>query len=419
MMKVCALILLLLAAGCDRSPQARRDQYLSKGKAFLQKQAYARALLEFKNAHQMMPNDAEVYYQIGMAYNGTQEHNAAAIAFRRCLELNPKHTLAQLRYSQLAAMTNDKELIQDANNRLKGLLQSSGRSAEVLNTLAFTELKLGNLSLAEQTLEQVLAQSPGEVGAAVLLAQAKLTQNDLPGAEAVLKKAVQSSPKASDVSRYLAELYVFQRKFAEAEKQLRSTLEIDPKSGAALMDLSRLQLTVGRKSEAEEGFKRLTSFPGYEPVYALFLFEDGRKDEGLRELERRFKQDPADRPARTRLVAAYRTMNRPQDAKKVLQEALKQNSRDNDALLQRGEISLAEEKYNDAEADFNQVLKALPAAAEVHFLLAKLNQARGDLLTYRQELFSALQLNPSMLPVRVELAQSLLQNKDGRTAFNR
>jgi tetratricopeptide (TPR) repeat protein len=184
------------------------------------------------------------------------------------------------------------------------------------------------------------------------------------------------------------------------------------------MDLSRLQLTTGQKSEAEQGFKRLTSFRGYEAVYALFLFEDGRKEEAVKELERRAKEDPSDRPARTRLVAAYRAVNRPQDAKKVLQEALKKNGRDNDALLQRGEIYLAEQQYPDAEADFNQVLKAMPASAEVHYLLAKLNQARANLLTYRQELFSALQLSPSLLAVRVELAQSLLQNKDARTALN-
>jgi predicted Zn-dependent protease len=170
------------------------------------------------------------------------------------------------------------------------------------------------------------------------LAQTKLSKGDLAGAEAVLKKASQDSPKNADLPRYLAELYIFQRKFAEADKQLHSAISLDPKDGAALLALSRLQLTTGQKNEAEQNFKRLSEFRGYEPVYAQFLYEEGRKDESVRELERLFKKDPADRSARTRLVAAYRAVNRVQDAKKVLADALAKNAHDSDALLQRGEI---------------------------------------------------------------------------------
>ena len=417
MIKVCAVILLMLAAGCDRSPQARRNQYLAKGKTFLQKQSYSRAVLEFKNAAQVAPADAEVYYQLGIAYSGMQDFRSAVMSFRKSVDLDPKHTMAQLRYSQLASMTNDKDMIEDARNRLKALLQRSSGNAEMLNALAFTDLKLGNAADAERTLEQALAQSPGEVGAALLLAQTKLSQKNPQAAEAVLKKACQDAPKVADLPRYLGELYIAQQKMPEAEKQLRAALQIDPKSGPALMDLARLQLTTGQKGEAEQSFKRLSSFPGYESMYALFLWDDGRKDEAIREFQKLYQQNPSNRTARTRLVAAYWSANRPPDAKRVLQDALKKNPRDNDALLQRGEIYLAEHQFNDAEDDFNRVLKAMPSAPEIHYLLAKLSQARGNLLTYRQELSSALQLNPDLLPVRLELAQTLIESKEGSTAM--
>ena len=40
----------VVLVSCSRSPEARRDRFVSKGKQLLQKQDYSRALLEFRNA---------------------------------------------------------------------------------------------------------------------------------------------------------------------------------------------------------------------------------------------------------------------------------------------------------------------------------------------------------------------------------
>src|SRR5271157_656389 len=58
---------LLLFNGCARSPQAIRDRSLASGMKLMQKGDYRRALLEFKNAVQAMPRDAEAQYQLGNA----------------------------------------------------------------------------------------------------------------------------------------------------------------------------------------------------------------------------------------------------------------------------------------------------------------------------------------------------------------
>jgi len=416
---VLAALLLILAVGCARSPEAKRSAYVAKGKSFLQKRDFARAALEFKNAAAVKPPEAEVYYQLGVAYSGMEDYRSALAAFRRSADLNPKHAAAQLRLAQLLSLTDDPELLEDAKSRLKTLLQgiSSNSSTDTLNALAFTELRLGNPESASQILEQILVEAPGELASAVLLAQTKMQAKDFKGAEAVLVKACKDSPKSADIRRYLAEFYIAAVKWPEADIQLRQALEIDPKNAPVLMDLARLQLTMGKKAEAEQSFKNLIAYDGYHSVYGIFLFQEGRTNEAIREFERLVKENPADRSARTQLVAAYRTLNRPADASKVLEDALKKNPQDADALLQRGEMFLAAEKYAEAEADLNHVLKVMPSAAEVHYLLGKLYQASGKPLLYRQELFSALQINPGLLPVRLELARILTSGRDSRTAL--
>jgi len=417
---VLAALVVILAVGCARSPEAKRSAYVAKGKSFLQKRDYARAALEFKNAAAVKPPEAEVYYQLGVAYSGLEDYRSAVAAFRRSADLNPKHAGAQLRLAQLLSLTDDPELLQDAKGRLKTLLQgiSGGGNTDTLNALAFTELKLGNPDGASQLLEQILVDSPGELSSAVLLAQTKIQAKDFKAAEAVLLKACKDSPKSADIRRYLAEFYIASVKWPEADIQLRRALEIDPKNAPVLMDLARLQLTLGKKADAEQSFKALLEYDGYKSVYGIFLFQEGRNNDAIREFERLLKERPADRAARTQLVAAYRALKRPADASKVLQEALKKNPQDADALLQRGEMFLAEGKYAEAETDLNHVLKVMPSAAEVHYLLGKLYQASGKPLLYRQELFSALQINPGLLPVRLELARILTSGRDARTALD-
>jgi Tfp pilus assembly protein PilF len=363
------------------------------------------------------PASAEAYYQLGVAFLGSQDFDKAILAFRRSLEIDPKHVGAQLRYSQLVALTDDKDLLKDAKKRLQSLL--TGKSdAEVLNTLAFTELKLGDPDSAVHILEQLLVEAPGQVSAALLLAQTRMSLKDMAGAEAALKKACTDAPQSADARRFLGEFYISEHRMPEADLQLKEALKIDPKDGPARLDLARLQLTVGNKDEADQSFKRLASLPAYESMYAIFLFDVGRRDEAVREFEQIARHSPSDRAARTRLVVAYRTMNRTEDAKRVLQDALKKNAKDTDALIQRGEIYLGEGKLGEAETDLNQAFKASPKSGEVHYLLAKLSQIRGNFLTYRQELFTALQFNPTLLPIRLELSRSLTENKDPRSALS-
>lgn len=157
----CFLLLIVLFSGCARSPEAKRDKHLEAGKRLLAKNDVQRAILEFKSAVQVMPKDPEVYYQLGVACLAAQDYRTAVIAFRKALDLNPKHVAAQLKMAQMLAQTDDKELLKDAQGRLKALLEGPSATPEMLNTLAFTELKLGATENAIQSLERALAQSRG------------------------------------------------------------------------------------------------------------------------------------------------------------------------------------------------------------------------------------------------------------------
>ena len=204
----------MLVDGCAHSPEARRDKFISDGKQYMQKKDYARAILQFRNAAQVMPKDPEVYYLLGLAYADAQDYTTAVVNFQRALSLRPNDTAAQVAIAKIFAHTNDPELLKEAEKRLVTLMQGNAAGPDTLNTLALTELKLGNRGSAIERLEQALTQSPTDLSAALMLARTKLEASDAKGAEEVLKQAVASAPKSAEAHRFLGGYYFSQRKLA-------------------------------------------------------------------------------------------------------------------------------------------------------------------------------------------------------------
>ena len=422
-----ASILLLIAAlavtGCRRTPEAKMAKFLAEGEKQLEKKDYPRAILQFRNAVQAKPKEAEPYYQLGLAYLASGDPRKAFASLRKTLDLNPKHTAAQLRLAELMSTSRNKKDLAEAENYVAQVLSASPDNVDALNTLAFTELKLGKPEDAEQHLQQALQKFPASLLTSVNLARLKLRQKDLKGAEEVLKQAVAHAPKSPEPAAALGQLYNVLGRFPEAEQQFRGALAINPKYGPALRNLGALQIRAGQIGPAEQTYKQLSSIheKEYKPLYALYLFHVGRHAEAIAELQRLAKDDPADRNMRTALVQAYLAENRVAEAEKVLGDALSKNSKDVDALLQRSRIYVARGKYTEAQADLTQVLgirRDSAEAAEAHHILSKVQQARGDAANRQQELTEALRVNDKYLPARLELAEVLIASNAARSALN-
>lgn len=416
----CLLILAFAITSCVSSPEVKSARFIETGKKLLAKKDTTRAILQFQNAVKATPNNPEAYYQLGMAFLAARDVAPGIGALRKALQIDPKHRNANLEMAKLRAITDDKGILHDGEEELRGILQGTPDDPDALHTLALTELKLGDSDAAIRDLTHAMSAAPQEVLIAATLAQAKLSRGDAKGAEEVLKTAHQQAPASVNAVVLLGRLYMILNRLPEAEQQLRQALAMDSKDSAALFNLALVQMRSGRPKEAEDTLRILSRLPdpATKPDLAIYFFQNGRKDEAVKEFERLAKEDPEDRLARTRLVAVYQAVGRPADAEKVLATALKKNSKDLDALLQRGEIFAETGKFNEAEADLNQVVHLQPDSPQAHYVLAKLYQARGETLRYRSELTNALNLNPSVLPVRLELARSLTQAKAAEAALD-
>ena len=160
------VVFTLFCTACS-SPADKGARFLKRGKAALASKDYARADLEFKNAIQVMPNDAEAYYQSALAALARRDLPAAASYLKKATDLNPAHGDAQLKLATLMATSSNKQTLEDARATGRGVLKESPDNAAALEVLASTELRFGNVQSALGLLEKAFEKAPQNVTAAM------------------------------------------------------------------------------------------------------------------------------------------------------------------------------------------------------------------------------------------------------------
>jgi tetratricopeptide (TPR) repeat protein len=96
-------------------------------------------------------------------------------------------------------------------------------------------------------------------------------------------------------------------------------------------------------------------------------------------------------------------------AETILNDALKKNPHDVEALLQRSQIYLRKRDFGEALGDLDQAIIVSPGSAQAHFLRSKIFWARQDQVRRRDDLLAALRAAPDSMPARLELADALLR----------
>jgi len=409
-----ATALVLLLASCK--PDGPKS--LQRGKAEMEKRAYANAIIEFRNALKAMPQDAEAHYQMGLALMAQGDMPGGLGFLRRATEIDPKHAGAQTRLAEIMAASGNSDVVREAERRAKLLSGATGGN-DALAVLALADLRLGRMEEGVRKLEDILAKSPQAVKAAAVLAQVKLAKGDTKGAEELLRKAAEADPKAWEGWMTLARFYMSQKQLPEAEKLLNKVLELDPNNEMALSDLGTIQIAGKRMTEAEATYTRLSQHPSkrFRGMHALFLFQTGKRDEGVKELEQLYKDNSGSGELRSQLMAAYLQTNQIEKAEKMLANAVKLMPKDQNVLLQHGMVLAQLNRIAELEAAMTKAIELNKNSPEAHYLMSRVYQARNDRANQERELREALQLQPSLSSARVELSQILLLNNRPKEAI--
>ena len=95
--------LVLIFHGCGGDAQSKKAAHMQRGEAYVAKEKYAEAVIEFSNGVKLDPQDAQVHYKLALAYlkqGGLPQMQAAFQAFQKSVVLNPSLTDAQLKVGE-------------------------------------------------------------------------------------------------------------------------------------------------------------------------------------------------------------------------------------------------------------------------------------------------------------------------------
>lgn len=443
------LAIVMLLPACAGTEQ-RKASYLEKGNEYFRQQNYDKARVEVRNALQIDPKYVEALYLAGRVAEKRGELREAAGAYQTAVDENPKYMPARASLARLyllgglpdkAASLVKEGLVTDPDNAALLTVQAGGRARD------------GDLEGALADAEKAYRIAPGDEFTVALLASLYKQNQQIDKAVAVVAAGAKLNPRSVDLRIVRAELESSRRNYQAVETQLKEIIAIEP---AVLLHRNRLaQFYVFRKDDAaaeavwRDAIKELPEQA--EPKLALIEFLWSRRGEatGNREIEAQLQGNPKDArlklqigtylearnqgerarklfeevirdsrldaeglDARNRLGAYYLRHGQYDKVAPLVAEVLKENARDNDALILRAELAMQKGDAPSAITDLRGVLRDQPNSAPLLRALARAHLRNNEPSLAEESLKASLQANPGELSTGKELAQlQLLQGK--------
>jgi tetratricopeptide (TPR) repeat protein len=409
----------ILGAGMlvARFSATTKEDFVASGDAYMQRNQYAEAIIEYLNAANLDSSDGETRSALAKAYLHEGQLAKAIDESVRAADLQPGRIDAQFEAIRLLLLARR---FADARFRAESILEQDPKhvEAQIAKATAVAEIDLAD-SLFE--IEPATRLGSANERGYVLLGTLQDAQPNFFEAEAEFKRAVELAPSSADALQVLAAFYWKTGRLAAAETTLRHAVDVNPAHLSSRRRLAAFLVSVGRAAEAEAPLRAIAdSARNSQARLALadYYVSQGRTAEARTILERLAKAADGVVASKIRLARIHfgEGPASAAQAHRMLSEALTRDPGNLDALLLRAQILMAERNVARAVAIAEEAVAARPGSADARTVLAEAYSSRGDLTAAIDALNEAARLNPALVSAKLRLSQLHLQRREVSTA---
>ena len=427
-----AVFCLLLAAtiflaGCTNPEQAKAE-HVAKGEAYLKDSKYQEASLEFRNAIQIDEQLTAAHWGLARAFEGLQRFPEMLDELRKTVSQDKDRNYLDARVKlgnyYLAGSRGRSDIVTESERLAKEILDKDPNHIE-------GHILMGGVLFAQKQTDKAFAElnraieiDPKRVQSYLSLARFYIANQERDKAEELYKKALtvnaNSAVAYTEYGKFLTQL----SRPEEAEAMLRKAVEVEPTNRDSRFVLSSFYLVNRQYDKAEESYKALAALqpdrPESQAVLADFYSSINRMDDAVRIYQDILSKSPDYFQGRYRLAEILLMRGDTQGANTQIEEALKKDQHDRQALLLRARLRAQggqPENLKAAIEDLKEVLRQEPNSrtglyfmAQIHFGLGLMDQAR----VFAADLEKTY---PDYMPVKLMQLQLTLAGGDQKGAM--
>ncbi len=423
------LLSLILAAvfslsGCA-NPEKAKVAHVERGEIYLTDEKFQEASLEFRNAIQIDERYAAAHWGLARAYEGLQRFPEAFEALRKTTELDPSHLDSRIKLGNyyIAGAKGRPELVAEAERLAKEILQKDSNHVEGHILMGSVLYAQNEHDKAFAEIDQAIQLDPKRVESYLSLARFYIVINDRAKAEETFKRAIAVNYNSGMAHTEFGKYLVQQNRQAEAEAEMNKAVEVEPANRQSHFVLASFYLVNKQLDKAENAYKALANLSKDKPegpaVLADFYSSINRLDEAISIYQDIVAKSPDYTQGRYRLGEIMLMRGDTQGAMTQIDEVLKKNQQDRQALLLRARVRSQTGESNDllaAVEDLKEVLVQEPNSRPGLYFMAQANFNLGNIDQARAFAGDLERNYPDYLPAKLLQVQISLAAGDSKAA---
>jgi tetratricopeptide (TPR) repeat protein len=421
---LCVVLVAVVAlSGCANAEKAKAE-HVKRGDAYLKEQKYQEASLEYRNALQIDGNLAAAHWGLAQAFEGLQRFPEMIEALRRTIDLDKNNLDARNKLGNyyLAASKGQPQLIDDAERLAKETLERDPNNIEGHILMGSVLFSRNDKDKAFAELNRAIELDPNRVESYLSMAKFYIVTNERGKAEELFKRAISMKSDSPLAHSEYGKFLVQSNRMPEAEAELIKAVEVAPKDYNARFVLASFYLVNKQLDKAENNFKELAALdpgkPESQAVLADFYWFTNRPDDALKVYQDILAKAPDYMDGRYRLGEILLRRGDVKGATAQVDEALKRDQHDRQALLLRARIRMKDNQTDGLKAaieDLKEVLRQEPTSRTGLYYMAQANLNLG-LLDPARTFASELERNyPDYIPAKAMSLQVTLASGNAKS----